>query len=63
MVDYLPHIEKPSLIWHWRTLDELKATSKFTLSNYLTIFLIIVFLFIALRQANEKQVSPIICAL
>jgi hypothetical protein len=57
MVDYLPHIEKPSFVWHWRTLDDFKAASKFTLANYLNIILLIVFLFIALRQARSKQVS------
>ena len=56
MPDHLPHIMKPSFKWHWRSWEDIKAASTFTLANYMNIILLIVFLFLALRQIRSKQV-------
>lgn len=58
MPDHLPHIMKPSFLWHWRSWDDIKEASTFTKANYTNIILIVVFLFLALRQVRSNQVSP-----
>ena len=45
-----------SVIWHVRTWDDIKRTSWFTLSNYLNIFLFIVFVVYAILQTRAKIV-------
>lgn len=45
-----------SLLWHVPTWDEIRHTSLFTLANYANIFLLIVFVAIAIRQAGSKIV-------
>ncbi|KAI1617189.1 hypothetical protein EDD37DRAFT_42115 [Exophiala viscosa] len=55
MPDYLPHVMKPTLMWHWRSWENIKAASTFTLANYMNIILIVFFLGLALWQAKSKQ--------
>lgn len=45
------------MFWHWRSWEDIKAASTFTLANYANIILIVVFVLFALRQAKVKQVS------
>ncbi|OCT46961.1 hypothetical protein CLCR_02451 [Cladophialophora carrionii] len=46
---------KPSFTWHWRSLDDFKKTSWFTLGNYSNVILLIVFLLLAFNQIRRKQ--------
>jgi hypothetical protein len=48
-------IEKPSFTWHWRSLEDFKKASWFTLSNYSNVIMILVFLGIAFNQIRRKQ--------
>jgi hypothetical protein len=48
-------LEKPSFTWHWRSLDDFKKTSWFTLGNYSNVILMIVFLLLAFNQIRRKQ--------
>ncbi|EXJ57278.1 hypothetical protein A1O7_07625 [Cladophialophora yegresii CBS 114405] len=48
-------LEKPSFTWHWRSLDDFKKTSWFTLGNYSNVILLIVFLLLAFNQIRRKQ--------
>ncbi|KAK5221131.1 hypothetical protein LTR72_006690 [Exophiala xenobiotica] len=57
MPDHLPHIMKPSFLWHWRSWDDIKEASAFTKANYTNIILILVFLFLALRQVRSNQAA------
>ncbi len=47
--------EHPSFTWHWRSLEDLKAISLFTLGNYLNVILLLVFLSVAFFQIRRKQ--------
>ena len=47
--------EKPSFTWHWRSLEDLKRTTWFTLGNYSNVILIVVFLVIAFNQIRLKK--------
>ncbi|KAH0832507.1 hypothetical protein AYO21_10680 [Fonsecaea monophora] len=49
------NIEKPSFVWHWRSWEDFKAASLFTLSNYANIILLVVFLVLALNQVRVKN--------
>src|ERR1700743_1217398 len=51
----LQNVEKPSFTWHWRSLEDFKNTSLFTLGNYSNVILILVFLGIAFNQIRLKQ--------
>ncbi|EXJ86709.1 hypothetical protein A1O3_03662 [Capronia epimyces CBS 606.96] len=55
MPNHMSHVEKPSFMWHLRSWEEMKATSRFTLANYMNVILLIVFLYVAIRQARSKQ--------
>ncbi|KIX03354.1 uncharacterized protein Z518_06906 [Rhinocladiella mackenziei CBS 650.93] len=55
MTNSFAHMEKPSLIWHWRSWEDIKAASRFTLANYMNIILLVVFLLLAIIQARAKQ--------
>ncbi|EHY53638.1 hypothetical protein HRR83_003853 [Exophiala dermatitidis] len=55
MPNHLSHIEKPSFLWHIRSWEDIQAASRFTLANYLNVILLIVFVFLAIRQAKVKQ--------
>ncbi|EXJ88004.1 hypothetical protein A1O1_04931 [Capronia coronata CBS 617.96] len=55
MKNHLPNIEKPSFMWHLRSLEDIKAASGFTLANYMNIILLVVFVYFAIRQARAKQ--------
>jgi hypothetical protein len=48
-------LEKPSFTWHWRSLDDFKKTSWFTLGNYSNVILMIVFLLLAFNQIRRRQ--------
>jgi len=49
------YLEKPTLFWKWRTLEDWNAVSTFTKANYVNIGMLVVFLFIAIRQVKAKQ--------
>ena len=49
------NVEKPSFMWHWRSLEDFKEASWFTLSSYSNLILIVFFLVIALNQIRGKQ--------
>lgn len=59
MPNHLSHIEKPSFLWHIRSWEDIQAASRFTLANYLNVILLIVFVFLAIRQAKVKQVREL----
>jgi hypothetical protein len=48
-------LEKPTMIWHWRSWDDFRAASNFTLANYMNIILLAAFVFMAIRQVRSKQ--------
>src|SRR5437773_1457560 len=50
------HTMLDSLYWHIRSWDEIERTSLFTLSNYVTIFLLLLFTVIAIIQTRSKIV-------
>ena len=45
-----------SVLWHVRSWDEIKRTSLFTLSNYANVFLLVIFVAIAILQTRSKIV-------
>jgi hypothetical protein len=51
----LDDIQKPSFTWHWRSLQDFKGTSWFTLGNYSNVILLVVFLAVALNQVRRKN--------
>ncbi|KIW97720.1 uncharacterized protein Z519_01304 [Cladophialophora bantiana CBS 173.52] len=51
------NIEKPSLVWHWRSWDDIKAASMFTLGNYANIILLAIFLILAINQVRLKNLN------
>ncbi|KIW12513.1 hypothetical protein PV08_09790 [Exophiala spinifera] len=57
MPDHLPHIMKPSFRWHWRSWEDIKAASTFTLTNYTNFILLIIFVALALRQIRSQQAA------
>ncbi|KAJ9610198.1 hypothetical protein H2200_004975 [Cladophialophora chaetospira] len=48
-------LEKPSFTWHWRSLEDFKNTSWFTLGNYSNVILIVFFLALAFNQIRRKN--------
>jgi hypothetical protein len=48
-------LEKPTFFWKWRTLEEWNAATSFTKANYTNFAMLLVFLFIAIRQVKAKQ--------
>lgn len=48
-------LQKPSFVWHWRSWEDLKATTWFTLGNYANVILLVVFLVLAINQVRVKQ--------
>ena len=48
------HTMLDSLYWHIRSWDEIERTSLFTLSNWVTIFLLLLFTVIAIIQTRSK---------
>jgi hypothetical protein len=47
--------QKPSLQWHWRSFQEFKEASWFTLGNYANVILLVAVLLIALNQIRLKN--------
>jgi hypothetical protein len=48
-----------SLLWHVRSWDEIKRTTLFTLSNYANVFLLVLFVIIAIIQTRSKIVRSL----
>jgi hypothetical protein len=48
-------LEKPRMMWQWRSWEEFQAASAFTMANYTNIILLVVFVLFAIRQARSKQ--------
>ena len=51
----LDNIEKPTMIWRWRSLEDIRAASWFTLGNYANVILLAVFLLVAINQIRLKS--------
>lgn len=57
MTNRFANIQKPTMVWHWRSWEDIKSASAFTLANYMNVILLVVFVILAIQQVKSKQVS------